>query len=155
MTKQDYGAKPHIMGVEIKDLKTFYSDDGSFMELGRFYGDDREDYQINLSVLNPGAIKAFHRHENQDDQWMAWEPLLVGLRDDRENSPTFQRTMRFVLCNQSLWIPRGVLHGVANLTGRPVQLFYWVNQHFNPKDPDEIREPWDSLGATFWEMTRG
>ena len=154
MAKQDYSDKTVIDGVKITDLKTFYSDDGSFTEIGRFCGDDREDYQINLSVLNPGAVKAFHRHEYQDDQWMTWEPLLVGLRDDRENSPTFQQTMRFVLCNQSLWIPKGVLHGCANLTGRPVHLIYWVNQHFNPKDPDEIREPWDSLGASFWEMKR-
>lgn len=153
MTKQDYGAKPSIMGVRIKDLKTLYSDDGSFTELGRFgtYGK----LQINLSVLEPGAIKAFHLHNMQEDFWMTTEPLLVGLFDGREDSPTFGTQMRFVLCNQGLRIPEGVLHGVANLGASPRSLIYAVTNFFNPEDPDEERYPWDYLGKDFWEMTRG
>lgn len=161
--KQDYGAKPMIDGIIIKDLKTFWQEDGSFTELMRFgagaqsFIDIPDNLQINLSLIQPGAIKAYHRHERQFDVWACWEPLLVRLYDGRLDSPTFNMSMRFTLCNQILYICPGVSHGVANLTQAPIHLLYAVNQFFNPEDPDEIREPWDMLDSpenSLWEMQR-
>lgn len=159
--KQDYGAKPKIHGVIIRDLKVNWSDDGSFTEIMRFGAgansimDSQDQLQINLSLIQPGAIKAFHKHSKQFDVWSAWEPLLVVLYDGRLDSPSFNRIMRFVLCNQSLYIPEGVSHGCANLNNHPIHLLYAVNQFFNPEDPDEIREPWDMVGTLHWEMSKG
>ncbi len=153
MTKQDYGAKPVIEGVKLEPLTTFYSDDGSFTELFRLEGHER--LQLNHSILLPGAVKALHRHQKQTCYWHSWEPLLVGLRDDREDSPTFQVVMRFILCNQSLKIPIGVAHGASNLTPYPVSLIYGVTEFFNPEDPDEERIPPEELGDQFWIMSKG
>lgn len=157
MTKQDYGVKPFIDGVQIKDLKVHYMEDGSFMELFRFgeHANTPEFLQINLSVIVPGAIKGFHKHDFQNDRWATWEPLLVRLYDGRLDSPTFNMSMRFMLCNQALFIPKGVSHGASAIQGRPVHLLYAVDQLFNPSDPDEIREPWDMLDSALWEMQKG
>ena len=159
MTKQDYGAKPSIMGVKIENLTTFYSDDGSFCELGRYTFPNTDEtnnkLQINLSILQPGAIKGFHSHLDQTDFWTCWDPLLVILYDERVDSPTFNTLMRFVLCNQRLEIPPGVLHSCKNFNPKPVPLIYAVTNFFNPEDPDEIRHPWDSFGSDIWEMQKG
>jgi dTDP-4-dehydrorhamnose 3,5-epimerase len=56
-----------------------------------------------------------------------------------------------------LLIPRGVAHGVANLTQRPQSLLYAVNQFFSP-DPertDEWRLPWNRFGEAIWAMDKG
>ena len=50
--------------------------------------------------------------------------------------------------------------GVVQLRDRalgtsPATIVYFVNQQFNPADPDERRLPWDILGADFWQMTPG
>lgn len=168
MAKQDYGAQPKIHDVVVKDLKWHYSPDGQFMELGRhefWVGASPPEYeckvqepeklQLNLSILQPGALKGFHSHSYQTDHWSCWEPLLVVLHDDRLDSPTFNTTMRFVLCNQTLIIPPGVWHSIKNFNATPAYLFYAVTNFFNPEDPDELRAPWDMLGAHLFEMDKG
>lgn len=168
MTKQDYGAQPKIHDVIVEDLKWHYSPDGQFMELGRYSWDESEliargplglyseaRLQLNLSILQPGALKGFHAHKGQKDFWSCWEPLLVVLHDGRLDSPTFNTTMRFVLCNQTLTIPEGVWHSVKNFNATPTCLFYAVTNFFNPEDPDELRAPWDMLGAHLFEMDKG
>lgn len=157
--KQNYSKAPVIEGVEITPLTTHYSDDGSFTEVGRF--SSVPNLQINHSVIQPGAIKAFHAHEGQIDWWACWEPLLVILHKPNDiNSRSevaikYGQTMRFVLCNQRLKIPAGTLHGCRNLNNHPVSLLYAVDQFFNPENPDELRFSWDILGAYQWEMSRG
>lgn len=153
MTKQDYGAQKKIHDIELIDLKTFHSSDGSFTELFRLEGYDK--LQFNLSVLEAGAIKAYHEHTSQIDFWTCTEPLLVNLYDGRQDSPTHGVKMRFVLCNQMLKINPGILHGVGNLGAKPRTLLYAVTNFFNPKDPDEIRLPWNYLGERVWEMDKG
>jgi len=53
-----------------------------------------------------------------------------------------------------LFVPAGVAHGMVNITGAPVDLFYFVSEKFDPQNPDERRLPWDSLGADFWTPKR-
>jgi len=52
--------------------------------------------------------------------------------------------MRFMLGGgraRLLLIPRGVAHGVANLSARGAQLIYFSNATFDPHNPDEHRLP--------------
>jgi len=164
---QDYTSKPKIQGVEIKNLNHFVGEDGYFAELGRLKEDGEllsfKDFhvkQISRSILEPGAIKAFHLHLRQDDVWYVspenW--LLVGLVDLRVKSSTHNQVMKFSLGGTNpklLRIPKGVAHGAANLTNRQAELIYFTDQYFNTENTDEHRIPWDFQGKNFWKMAKG
>ena len=167
ISTQSYAPKTHIDGVKLVELRTFQDDGGAFAEIIRLDSNGRlqafPDFQVlqnSWSVVQPGGIKAFHIHYNQDDVWFVppTERLLVGLLDARKNSPTSGASMRLLLGGgvaRLLFIPRGVAHGCANVGNTPNQLIYFVNQHFDPASPDEHRLPFDVLGADFWSMTPG
>ena len=89
---------------------------------------------------------------------MPYDRILVGLLDARKDSPTYNRSMRLVLGAgraQALYIPRGVAHGLANLWQNPASMIYFVNQCFDPNNPDEHRLPWNTLGEDFWTIRKG
>jgi dTDP-4-dehydrorhamnose 3,5-epimerase len=169
LTRQQYAPRPAIAGVTRGEMPVFRSPDGLFAELARL--DERHQVegmdgfrpaQWNWSLIEPGAVKAWHVHLDQEDVWIVppSATLLVGLADLRRDSPTASVLQRFVAgagrCERLL-IPRGVAHGVANLTTAPHAMLYAVNRPFSP-DPDrtdEWRLPWDRFGAGFWSMDRG
>ena len=169
LTRESYAPRPPIDGVILGEVPVFRGPDGLFTEITRLDGDGRVDglpgfrpVQWNWSLLEPGAVKAWHLHLGQEDLWIVPpdSALLVGLVDLRRSSPTVSHTQRLALgagrCHRLL-IPRGVAHGMANLTARPQAILYAVNRFFSP-DPDrtdEWRLPWDRFGAAFWAMGRG
>lgn len=167
LSVQDYSKKTAIEGVQIIQLNMFVDDGGSMAEIIRLDDNgnsllipDFKVKQSNFSQLMPNTIKAFHLHYNQEDLWfvMPTDRALVGLVDTRKQSPTYQKTMRFVLGAgraQALYIPRGVAHGVANIWTQPASMIYLVNQLFNLENPDEQRLPWNTLGEDFWEIKKG
>lgn len=167
LSVQDYTKKTPIDGVQLINLNMFVDDGGQLAEIVRL--DDSGNLQIlpnfkvkqsTFSQMLPGTIKAFHLHYNQEDVWFVipTDRVLVGLFDARKDSPTYNKTMRFVLGAgraQALYIPRGVAHGLANVWQKPASMIYFVNQCFNPDEPDEHRLPWDALGSDFWEIKKG
>lgn len=167
VTTQSYAPGSRIDGVRFIDLRLFSDEGGDFCEIARFSPggavDGLPDYriaQMSYSLMEPGTIKAWHLHRNQDDVWFvpSTERLLVGLLDVRDGSSTYRQSMRFVLGAgkaRLLYIPRGVAHGAANLGSRPVSLVYLLNQTFNPDDPDEHRLPHDVIGRDFWTIQPG
>src|SRR5579859_3799004 len=164
---QSYDAKKMIEGVEMVQLTLQNDDGGNFSEVARLTDGQVEDLkepfivqQVSMSVMTPGAIKAYHLHQNQDDLWYAppFERLVVNLHDVREGSATFDMHMRLVMGagkNFLLRIPKGVAHGVANLYDKNMTLFYLTNQKFDINKPDEQRLPWDAFGREVWEITKG
>ena len=164
---QDYSGSAGIQGLSFVELRQLVDDGGSFLELARFDDvggllgvDNFTVRQMNFSTLEPGAVKAWHVHFNQEDVWFIppTSRLVVGLKDLRKSSPTCGNSLRFVLGpgrSRLMLIPRGVAHGVANLTQETQSMIYLVNQQFSLEDADERRLPWDTFGAEFWEMTRG
>ncbi len=159
---QDYSAKPTIDGIKIIPVKNFIGEDGDFSEIIRMENgtvtgiEDFEVVQINRSRLLPGSIKGWHLHFQQEDIFYLppSDSLLVGLLDLRKDSKTNGVMMKITLgAGQSslLYIPRGVAHGMANLSNQDIELFYFVNQKFDAKNPDERRLPWNSVGEDFWQ----
>jgi dTDP-4-dehydrorhamnose 3,5-epimerase len=169
LSTQQYDGKPRLHDVLLLDLRASLDAGGAFMETARLDENGRmkalpdHDFRVrqtNYSEIEPGAVKAWHLHFNQEDVWFVppRDRVLVGLWDVRADSPTSGLTMRFVLGAgrpQLLYIPRGVAHGVANLGAAPAQVWYFVNQEFDPQAPDEHRLPWDAAGAEFWEIEKG
>lgn len=163
---QDYSKKEAIDGVKIVSLLHYPSEEGDFGEIIRLSGNGELEQvpgfkltQINRTRLLPGSVKAWHLHLNQDEIWYLPpnSDLFVGLWDVRRNSRTNGNLTRLVIGggkSELLFIPRGVSHGAANFTLTEADLFYLVNEKFDPKNPDELRIPWDAAGADFWKPKR-
>ncbi|MSR61013.1 MAG: hypothetical protein EXS08_01015 [Planctomycetes bacterium] len=165
---QDYKPKRSIEGLEIVQLKRFNDDGGSMTELGRL--DDGmlqgvkgfKALQINYSVMEPLAIKAFHLHTRQTDVWYVppSDKLLLVVADARKGSPTEGLVQRIVLGDGNsrlVRIPPGVAHGAKNLRpSTPSVIIYFVDVQFSTDDKcDEGRLPWDHFGAQVWDVERG
>jgi len=167
LSLQDYSAPGLIDGVRIIELRNFVDDGGSFNELVRLRSDNTVEAlpqlcvrQASFSEVLPGAVKAWHLHRVQEDLWFVppSQRLLVGLLDVRAGSPTYKRSMRFVMgggAAKLAYIPAGVAHGAANLWQSPAAIVYFVSSQFDPQNPDELRLPWDELGAGFWQIQQG
>lgn len=166
-SKQDYGATDRIEGVEILPLRRFNDDGGSLTELGRLDGGEHQDFagfevrQVNYSVVEPLAIKAFHLHERQTDVWYVppSDKILLVLADMRVGSPSEGKTMRVILGDgnpRQVRIPPGVAHGCRNLRpATPSAILYFVDVQFSTGDEcDEGRLPWDHFGEEIWEVVR-
>jgi dTDP-4-dehydrorhamnose 3,5-epimerase len=164
---QDYGAKPSIDGVEVQTLRRFNEDGGSMTELGRFAGGLLSSVpgfalaQINFSVVEPGAIKAFHVHHRQNDLWFVppEDRVVVVLVDVRDGSPTAKTATKLVLGDGNsllLRIPPGVAHGCRNIGEKPARIVYMTDVPFSPEPgtTDEGRLPWDLVGAEIWEPSK-
>src|SRR6185436_19040677 len=165
---QDYKPKRTIEGLEVVQLKRFNDDGGSMTELVRL-----EDgavaglkgfkaLQVNYSVMEPLAIKAFHLHKRQTDVWYVppSDKLLLVVADVRKGSPTEGLVQRIVLGDGNsrlVRIPPGVAHGAKNLrTATPTTIIYFVDVQFSTDEKcDEGRLPWDHFGAAVWEVERG
>ncbi len=165
---QDYSAKPIIAGVELVQLRRFNDDGGSMTELGRLQDGVHADLpgfvvrQVNYSVMEPLAIKAFHLHKRQTDVWFVppSDKILLVLGDVRAGSATQGMVKRIVLGDGNsrlVRIPPGVAHGCRNLRpAAPSLIVYFVDVQFSTgSDCDEGRLPWDHFGAAVWEVERG
>jgi dTDP-4-dehydrorhamnose 3,5-epimerase len=165
---QDYGPKPRIHGLEIHELRRFNDDGGAMTELGRLSEGQLAGVegfvvrQVNYSVMEPLAIKAFHLHRRQTDVWFVppSDKLLLVVADVRQGSPTEGLVQRFVLGDTRsmlVRIPPGVAHGAKNL--RPADtsvIVYFVDVQFSTgADCDEGRLPWDHFGPQVWDVERG
>jgi dTDP-4-dehydrorhamnose 3,5-epimerase len=172
LSRQSYAPRPPIAGVVLSEATVSRSADGLFAEIARIDGGSGgvqgleafRPVQWNWSLLQPGAVKAWHLHLDQEDLFIVPpdSTLLVGLADLRRDVPSEARPapQRLVLgagrCHRLL-IPRGVAHGIANLGTQPQTILYAVNQFFTADRDrtDEWRLPWDHFGAEFWSMGRG
>ncbi len=165
---QDYQARRSIDGLEFVSLKRFNDDGGSMTELARLDEGLAQGLpgfkvcQVNFSVMEPLAIKAFHLHRRQTDVWFVppADKILLVLGDVRRGSPTEGLVQRVVLGDGNsrlVRIPPGIAHGARNLRpAAPGVIVYLVDLHFTPGDGcDEGRLPWDHFGAQIWEIERG
>jgi len=164
---QNYQKSSQIEGVKTVEFKRFTGEDGTFEEMIRL-GDsghllafpDFQLKQINRSRVLSGAVKAWHIHLNQEDLWYVppEHHMILGLWDIREGSASQDIKMRIVMgagVSKWVYVPRGVAHGVVNVSNQLGTIIYLVNQHYNISQPDEYRLPWDKAGKEFWEVEKG
>lgn len=167
-SKQDYSPQKQIEGVEIVQLRRFNDDGGAMTELGRLDEGAHKDLpgfevrQVNYSVVEPLAVKAFHLHQRQTDVWYVppSDKILLVLADVRAGSPTEGLVKRIVLGDGNsrlVRIPPGVAHGCKNLRpAAPSVIVYFVDVQFSVDEHcDEGRLPWDHFGAEVWEVEKG
>jgi len=147
-----------MVGVEIKDLKTFPDDRGFFREVIRFndpffVADSKPSNfaQLSHSKMGKNTVKAWHYHHRQTDWWYCGIGVIHAvLFDLREESPTYQKKMEFLLGESEInpeakalvvQIPPGVAHGCKVISDF-AHLFYVTNETYNPEE--EGRYPFNS-----------
>jgi dTDP-4-dehydrorhamnose 3,5-epimerase len=142
-----------IDGVVIKDLETHTDERGFFREIIRASDEFfREGFgQWSHSLMFDGVIKAWHLHKIQTDWWYVVSGVLrVGLCDMRPASPTYGRTMDFLMgdlqSERCVKISPGIAHGCKTVQG-PVHLLYVTSHVYNPED--ELRIRFDDPGIAF------
>ena len=86
-----------IEGVKIKKLKVIPDERGRLMEMLRADDDLFMRFgQVYMTTAYPGAVKAWHYHKKQVDNFVVVKGMMkVVLFDGRESSPTSGRLMNF------------------------------------------------------------
>ena len=138
-----------IDGLETKQLKPHADERGYLMEMLRNDDDVFTGFgQSYVSLNYPGVIRAWHYHKKQDDLWVVVSGMVKAVAfDAREDSPTYRETNEFFMGENNpmlLKIPAGVMHGYKTIGDKPALLVNFPTQPYNPEEPDEYREPYDS-----------
>ncbi len=151
-----------IDGVLVQELSWFTDQRGSLSVLlrsdqvalaGERFG------QAYVTTVQPGVVKAWHRHASQTDRMigLVGQTLLV-LIDGRDGSPTRGTTVELVLGDrhhQLVLIPPGVWHGFKNLGAAESMVLNLPDVPYDEADPDEERAaphhaPGGGLAAYDW-----
>lgn len=145
---------PLIVGVEIKQLKTFPDDRGFFREIIRctdsiYANTDANFAQWSHSKMGQNTVKAWHFHHKQTDWWYVCGGIAdIALYDNRPESASYKALFTMTMGDGELGgeevvvrIPPGVLHGLKVMSDS-AHLFYITSEIYNPED--EGRIPFDS-----------
>lgn len=128
---------------------TFFADDRGWSIMNQFQGVLSAEGQINYSVMYPGIIKAWHRHEKQTDFWLCLHGhLKVGVHresdDTRWTCVIGEKRPAVVIVPPPLW------HGAATVGPEPAGLLYYVTHPYNASHPDEQRRAWNEPDDFPW-----
>jgi dTDP-4-dehydrorhamnose 3,5-epimerase len=133
-----------INGVKVKKLNVIKDERGRLMEILR-NDDDIFEYfgQVYMTTAVPGAVKAWHYHKQQTDNFTCIRgKMLLGLYDGREGSYSYGETMRFEISLDDpvvVQIPEQVFHGFKCLGDEEAVVINVVTKPYNKENPDEFR----------------
>jgi dTDP-4-dehydrorhamnose 3,5-epimerase-like enzyme len=107
-----------------------------------FFGDlfDLATGDVNVVVLLPGSVCAWHRHAEQDDQlFCAKGTVRVGMKSKAECQPNEitwevldERNPRVIT------VPRGLYHGYQNLGPERAILVGYNNRKYDGSDEERL-----------------
>jgi dTDP-4-dehydrorhamnose 3,5-epimerase len=106
-----------IAGVQLRKLKMNHDDRGCFTEVFRdSWGLGIDPVQWSVVKSEPGVLRGLHFHRRHDEYFSILQgKALVGFKDARIESPTFNAWSLYELCGEDLAclaFPRGVVHGL-------------------------------------------
>jgi len=135
-----------IEGVKIKKLKVIPDERGRLMEMLRSDDEVFEKFgQVYLTTTLPGAVKAWHYHKTQNDNFVCVKGMAkVVLFDGRKGSKTKGDINEFFIGEHNqvlLRIPRMVFHGFKCISEHECFIINCPTEKYNYKTPDEYRLP--------------
>jgi len=133
-----------IDGVKVKKLKVIPDERGRLMEILRRDDDIFEKFgQVYITTARPGAVKAWHWHAKQNDNFTCVRGRMrLALYDARAKSPTYKEINDFVISLEEpmlVHIPGGVYHGFKCISDEEAMVINTVTMPYNYKKPDEYR----------------
>ena len=135
-----------IDGVKTKKLRVIPDERGRLMEVLRRDDDLFVKFgQIYVTTAYPGAVKAWHYHKLQYDNFTCILGMMkIVLYDGREGSPTKGEVNEFFIgtYNQELvQIPPCVMHGFKCISDTEALILNCPSEPYNRAEPDEYRIP--------------
>ena len=143
---------PRIHDVKTKALKMIPDERVFLLEILRV--DDRELFtkfgQVYVSATYPGAVKAWHYHEQQVDHFVCVAGMVkLVLVDTRPDSPTNGAINEFFIGTQNatlVQVPNLVYHGWKCISGETALVVNVPTEPYQYGEPDEYRlEPHHTL----------
>jgi len=141
-----------LPGVKVQDINKSVDERGFFAEIMRedwktLLGTDTI-VQANLSFSYPGTIRAWHRHEKgQVDYIIVFKGTMkICVYDDEEGSPTQKQLSEIIASSERLQlvrVPGHYWHGTKTLGLEPSNTLYLVTRLYDASNPDEQRRPWN------------
>jgi dTDP-4-dehydrorhamnose 3,5-epimerase len=141
-----------LEGVQVRDINKMPDERGFFAEVTRkdwvdMFGQEWAS-QANLSLSYPGIIRAWHRHaRGQVDYFLVIQGTMkIVAYDDNKKSLTYQKMVEVVASEERLQlvrVPGHYWHGTKTVSSKPSLTIYFVNNMYDPSNPDEERRPWN------------
>ena len=150
-----------IEGVKVKKLRVIPDERGRLMEMLR---DDDEIFQkfgqAYLTTAYPGAVKGWHYHKKQIDNFVVVSGMMkVALYDGRKDSPTHGEVNEFFMGVHNpvlIQIPPFVYHGFKCISESEALVVNIPTEVYNYDQPDEFRvHPHDNDIPYDWERKEG
>ncbi len=145
-----------IEGVHVHPLRQLSDERGKVMHMLRADDDHFDRFgEIYFSVVNPGAVKAWHLHREMTLNYACVSGMIkLVLYDDREGSPSRGSLDELLIgdSNYSLvQIPPGLWNGFKGISAGPAIV---ANCATHPHDPDEIVriDPFDDSIPYDWAL---
>ena len=130
-----------LEGVEVKPIKRNNDERGFFAEIFRQDWMGEPIVQSNLSVSQPGVIRAWHRHERgQVDYFVVICGVIKIYATDGSTIFSHISTGRDM---EIVRIPGKYWHGFRVIGNEDAHLVYFTTKLYDYKNPDEQRKPWD------------
>ena len=135
-----------IEGVKIKKLKVIPDERGRLMEMLRTDDDLYIRFgQVYMTTAHPGAVKAWHYHKKQVDNFVVVKGMMkVVLYDSRAGSPTYKEINEFFMGEHNpilLQIPAYIYHGFKCISESEAIVINCPTEVYNYQEPDEFRVP--------------
>lgn len=150
-----------IQGVETRNLRLIPDERGFLMEMWRSDWPEFMKFgQAYITACYPGAVKAWHYHKNQWDNFVCiYGMAKVVLYDAREESPTKGLVNEFHIGQLNpvlIKIPPLVYHGFTPEGGQTVIIANFPTEVYNYEQPDEHRLSYDDPSIPYsWEVKNG
>lgn len=147
-----------IQDVKIKILKTNPDERGTLTEILRKDDPIYQGFgQVYVTRNYPGVVRAWHCHEKQTDFFSIISGMAkIVLYDAREDSSTYKEINEFFVGDDNrilLSIPPRVYHGFKTIGDQSALLINFPTEVYNPKEPDEIRIPYNSSQIPYdWDI---
>ena len=145
-----------IEGVQIHPLRRICDERGKIMHMLRADDPNFEKFgEIYFSVVYPGAIKAWHLHNEQVLNYAVIEGMIkFVLYDVREDSPTRGELQEVFMGEDNyclVRVPTGVYNGFKGYGERPAIV---ANCATTPHSPDEMErlDPFDPSIPYDWTL---
>ncbi|HPS55310.1 MAG TPA: NAD-dependent epimerase/dehydratase family protein [Sedimentisphaerales bacterium] len=118
-----------------RNLKLNTDDRGSFVEVFKF----EESGQVSFSTTKPGVTRGNHYHIRKNEKFC----VVSGQASIKLRRIGTDKVIEYnVSGEQPAWVemPIYYTHNITNTGDTELVTLFWINEHFNPDDPDTYYE---------------